>query len=112
MRKSATAASLRQPWDEKAKSELIERKLRAEPTADIARAMGRTKNAVEQKVSELRALGEVPLHIPRWVELRPNAGPLYVVACLGQGGFPALTPTGNPRTSLGVRYPLTWPARL
>lgn len=79
---------------------------------ELASHFGRGRNAVEQKISELRKRGEIEPVDPNRIDKRPNQDALHVIGCLGQGGFPALTVHRFPRGVLVTGLPMIWPARL
>jgi biotin operon repressor len=82
---------------------------------ELADQLGRTRNAIEQKLSELRKRGEVEAFDPAGrVARRPNQDALHVIAALAQGGFAGIVEQVLPR---GVRClvrgaPLIYPASL
>lgn len=104
------------PWGWETERELINAKRAGNRSIkQMAADLGRTRNAVELKLSELRRRGELPpadTRLSRRTGSGPNRDPLHVIACLGQGGFPALTEHIFPRGVRCLALPLIWPARL
>lgn len=89
-------------WTEEAEGELIDDVVSGVSFDDLAAKYGRGRNAIEQKISWLRKRellepAEDARHHER--EMRPNQDALHVIACLAQGGFPALSerPSGRLR---------------
>lgn len=85
------------PWFSEAVDELIDQKESGETLDFMAAHHGRTRNAIEQKLSELRRLELLPPADLDRIATRPNQDALHVIACLAQGGFPALSERSDGR---------------
>ena len=102
------AAKTSTRWTEDDQDELIDDATGGVSLDEMAAKYGRGRNAIEQKLSWLRKRELLePAEDTRHHEraMRPNQDALHVIACLAQGGFPALSERSDGRTRADAPRP-------